>query len=250
MQIAGCHTTETETGSVHVVAGDDGVDGAEVELTGMVFTTGFHEVLDQCLGAEDDDFESRYLFDAVHEKVHGTLFLGEGDLTYFSPIFVALGQHVGFLDDFSFQAEEAGFYFVKVVFRIFGRALHFQSLNTFHQGQFYGHIVVCQYPVAVGQLFELLYDVQTFNEVYTCFFRQVHGTFFYGVGRVFHHIQMACKAEVLRIVGDERQVYTFMLVYHECIHQVISVERDGSSPDGAYEAALQQADVVVVDIDV
>ena len=61
---------------------------------------------------------------------------------------------------------------------------------------------------------------------------------------------MACKAEVLRIVGDERQVYTFMLVYHECIHQVISVERDGSSPDGAYEAALQQADVVVVDVDV
>ena len=41
-----------------------------------------------------------------------------------------------------------------------------------------------------------------------------------------------------------------MLVHHERVHEVELVEADGSASDGADEAALQQADVVIVDVDV
>ena len=42
----------------------------------------------------------------------------------------------------------------------------------------------------------------------------------------------------------------FLLVHHERVHEVELVEADGSASDGADEAALQQADVVIVDVDV
>ena len=133
MQVTGGHAAETETGSVHIVAGNHGVDRAEVELAGVLLATRLHEVLDKRLCTEDDVLEARYLLDAVHEYVHRALFLGEGYLADFRPVFVALGKHVRFLDDVSFQTEEAGLYFRELIVAVFGGPLHFQALDTFHE---------------------------------------------------------------------------------------------------------------------
>jgi len=250
MQVTGGHAAETETGSVHIVAGNHGVDRAEVELAGVLLAARLHEVLDKRLCTENDVLEARYLLDAVHEHVHGALFLGERHLAYFGPVFVALGKHVGFFDDVSFQAEQAGFYLIEFVVAVLGGALHFQALYAFHQGELHGHVVVGEYPVAVGQLLELLHDVEVLHEVDACLLGQVHDGFLYGVGRVFHHVQVAGEAEVLRVLGYEGEVHAFLLVHHEGVHQVELIEADGSASDRADEAALQQADIVVVDVDV
>ena len=250
MQVTGGHATETETGSVHVVAGNHGVDRAEVELAGVLLAARLHEVLDKRLGTENDVLEARYLLDAVHEHVHGTFLFGERHLAHFGPVFVALGKHVGFLDDVPFQAEKTGFYLVEFIVAVLGGALHFQSLYAFHQGELYGHVVVGEHPVAVGQLLKLLHDVEVLHEVDTRLFGQVHHGFLYGIGGVFHYVQMSCETEVLRVLRHEGEVHALLLVHHEGIHQVELIEADGSASDRAYEAALQQADVIVVDIDV
>ena len=88
-------------------------------------------------------------------------------------------------------------HFVEFIVAVLGGALHFQSLYAFHQGEFYGHVVVGEHPVAVGQLLKLLHDVEVLHEVDACLFGQVHNGFLYGVGGVFHHVQVSGEAEVL-----------------------------------------------------
>ena len=133
----------------------------------MLLATRLHEVLNQGFRSEDDVLEAGNLLDAVHEYVHRALFLGEGHLADFRPVFVALGKHVRFFDDVSFQAEEAGLYFRELIVAVLGGPLYFQALDTFHEVQFHGHVVIGQHPVSVGQLFELLHDVEVFHEVDT-----------------------------------------------------------------------------------
>lgn len=45
-------------------------------------------------------------------------------------------------------------------------------------------------------------------------------------------------------------MHALLPIHHERVHQVVFVEADSSAADGADEAALQQPDVVVVDVDV
>ena len=61
---------------------------------------------------------------------------------------------------------------------------------------------------------------------------------------------MPRETEVLRVLRNESQMDALLLVHHECVHQIVLIEADGSATDGADEAALQQPDVVVVDVDV
>ena len=250
VEVTGCHTAQTETGAVDVVAGYHCIDRTEVELTGMFLAARFHEVLNQGFRSEDDVLEAGNLFDTVHEYVHRALLLGERHLAHFRPILVALGKHVRLLDDISFQAEEAGFYLCELIVAVLGGPLYFQALDAFHKVQFHGHVVIGQHPVSVGQLFELLHDVEVFHEVDTRLLGQVHGTFLHGIGGVLHHVEVPRETEVLRVLRNESQMHALLLVHHECVHQIVLVEADGSATDGADEAALQQPDVVVVDVDV
>ncbi len=250
MQVAGGHSAQAETGTVHVVAGNHGVDRTEVELAGVFLAARFHKVLYQCLRTEYEVLETRYLLDAVHEHIHGTFLLGERHLAYLRPIFIAFGKHVGLFDDTPFQAEKAGLYLVKPVIAVFGGALHFHALYSFHQGKFHGHVIIGEHPVAVGQLFELLHDVEVPHKVDTRLLGQVHHGFLYGIGGVLHHVQMPGKAEVLRVLGHESEVHTLLLVHRKRIHKVELIETDGSAPDRADKTALQQADIIVVDVDI
>ena len=250
VEVTGRHAAQTEARAVDVVAGYHCIDRTEVELTGMFLAARFHEVLNQGFRSEDDVLEAGNLFDAVHEYVHRALLLGEGHLAHFRPILVALGKHVRLLDDISFQAEEAGFYLRELIVAVFGGPLHFQALDAFHKVQFHGHVVIGQHPVSVGQLFELLHDVEVFHEVDTRLLGQVHGTFLHGIGGVLHHVEVPRETEVLWVLGNEGEVHALLPIHHERVHQVVFVEADGSAADGADEAALQQADVVVIDVDV
>ena len=61
---------------------------------------------------------------------------------------------------------------------------------------------------------------------------------------------MSGESEVLRVLWNKREVYTFVFVYHHGIHQVELIERDGPASDGTYKTALQQTDIIIVDIDI
>ena len=250
MQVAGGHAAQAEAGAVDVVARYHGVDGADVYLAGVLPGAGLHEVLDERLGAEDDVLEAGYLLDAVHEHVHVALFLGEGHLAHLGPVFVALGEHIGFLDDAPLEAEEAGLYLVETVLGVLGGALHLQPLYAFHEAQFDGHVVVGEHPVAVSQLLELLHDVEVLHEVDAGLLGEVHHRLLHGVGGVFHHVEVSGEAEVLRVLRHEGEVHALAAVHHERVHEVELVEADGPASDGADEASLQQAYVVIVDVDV
>ena len=123
-------------------------------------------------------------------------------------------------------------------------------MYAFHQGEFHGHVVVGEHPVAVGQLLKLLHDVEVLHEVDARLFGQVHHGFLYGIGGVLHYVQMSRETEVLRVLRHEGEVHALLFVHHEGVHQVELIEADGSASDRAYEAALQQADVIVIDVDI
>ena len=250
MQVSGSHSTQTETGAVDIVTGNHCIDRTNIHFARMLFATCFHEILDQRLGTEDDVFETWYLLNPVHEYVHVALFLGERNLPNLGPVFITLGQHIGFLDNISFQTEKPRFYLIEFIIRIFGGTLHFQSLNAFHKNQFHRHIIVGQHPVTVGQLLIFLNDIHIIHKVHPRSFGQIHGTAFHCIRRVFHHIQMSGKAKVLRILRYKSQVHTLLFVHHQGIHQIIFVESNGSPTDGAHKTALQQTDIIIVDINV
>ena len=70
----GCsHTTEAESGTVHIVTRYHGIDRTEIEFARMFFGSGFHIIFYQCFCAEYDIFESGNLLQPVHEKIHATL---------------------------------------------------------------------------------------------------------------------------------------------------------------------------------
>ena len=99
-------------------------------------------------------------------------------------------------------------------------------------------------------MLELLPDVEVLHEVDTRLLGQVHHGFLYGIGGVLHYVQMSRETEVLRVLRHEGEVHALLLVHHEGVHQVELIKADGSASDRAYETALQQADVIVVDVDV
>ena len=173
----------------------------------MFLAARFHEVLNQGFRSEDDVLEAGNLFDTVHEYVHRALLLGERHLAHFRPILVALGKHVRLLDDI--QAEEAGFYLCELIVAVLGGPLYFQALDAFHKVQFHGHVVIGQHPVSVGQLFELLHDVEVFHEVDTRLLGQVHGTFLHGIGGVLHHVEVPRETKVLWVLGNEGEVHAY-----------------------------------------
>jgi flavin-binding protein dodecin len=61
---------------------------------------------------------------------------------------------------------------------------------------------------------------------------------------------MSCKTKVLRVLWNESKVYTLLAVHHNSIHKIELIKTDSASSDRADETALQQADVVIIDIDV
>ena len=197
IEVTGGHTTETETCAIHVIACDGGIDRPEVELAGVLLGARFHEVLNQGFRTEDDIFESGNLLNAVHEDVHVTLFLCEGNLTHTRPIFITLVEHVGFFDDVAFQAEETRLNVFKVVIGVFGSTLHFKPLYAFYELQFHGHVIVRKYPVSVRHLLELLHYVEVVHKVHTGLFGQVHGTLLDGIGRILHYVEVSRETEIL-----------------------------------------------------
>ena len=48
----------------------------------------------------------------------------------------------------------------------------------------------------------------------------------------------------------EGEVHTLLTVHHDGVHEVVFIETDGPTTDGADEAALQEPDVIIVDIDI
>ena len=45
-------------------------------------------------------------------------------------------------------------------------------------------------------------------------------------------------------------MHTLLTVHHDGVHEVVFIETDGPTTDRADEAALQEPDVIVVDIDI
>ena len=191
------HTTESQAESVYIVIRYGSINGAEVELTRLFGTGSFYEVLNHSFGTEDDIFESRNLFNPVHEYIHGTFGLTQRYLADFSPVLVTLRQHICLLYNRSFQPEHTRLNGVEFIVAVFRHPLYLYPPRRFYQCKVYQHIVVHQYPVPVGQLLVLLYDVQLVYKVHTCLFRQVHYAFLYGIGRIFQYVQVSCETEVL-----------------------------------------------------
>ena len=192
----------------------------------MAFASCFHKVFDQRFRSEDDVFESRYLFEAVNEYIHRTFFLRQRYLTNTRPILIAFRKHIRFFYHAAFQSEQSLFDRIEFIITIFRSSFHLQSACCFVgiPGQVYGHVIIRQYPVSVRELLVLLHDVHTVDEVYSGLFRQVHRTFLNGISRVVQYIQMSGESEVLRVLRNKREVNTFALVYHQCVHQIIFIK--------------------------
>ena len=226
VEMSRSHTAQPETGTINVIARNHGVDRADVHFARMLFASCLYKVLNQCFRSEDDVFESRNLFKTVDEYIHRTFFLCQWYLTDTRPVLIAFREHIRFFYHAAFQPEQSLFNRIEFIITIFRGSFHLQSTCCFVgiPGKVYGHVIIRQYPVAVGQLLILLRDVHAVDKVDSGFFRQVHCTFLNGVCRIIQYIQMAGESEVLRVLRNKSEVDTFAFVYHQCIHQIIFIK--------------------------
>ena len=63
-------------------------------------------------------------------------------------------------------------------------------------------------------------------------------------------VQVARKAKILLIVGQETDVNHFVLLHVERVLQIVAVEGNGVVGNGRAERKLQQAALVVIDVDI
>ena len=84
-------SAQAEAQAVDEVVGNDGIDGADIELVDLIgATTGFHVVLYQHLGTKEDVLESLDLRHPVNKVVHRRFALGELSLAVIVPkVFIA-----------------------------------------------------------------------------------------------------------------------------------------------------------------
>ena len=245
-----CRGTEAE--ALDPVGANHGVDGADIDLAGTVgVDTGLDEVLDEGLADPDDVFHTLDVHDALEQEVHLALALRERRGAVLLPELVV--AHLGrtLLLHVATNLERAFGDGREVEVLVAHGALDLKFLDEGGQLELDYHLVVGHHALARGQGLEVLDDVHVLDEVDVAARGDAEVGTMNLPRRVGQNVECSGEAEVLGIVGREVYLVALVLIDHERVGQVVAVETDGLlGGDGADEGVLQEADVLLVDIDV
>ena len=123
-------------------------------------------------------------------------------------------------------------------------------LQEVKQHQFHNHIVDAKHPFARWQLGKLLGDLQAFHKIDICLVGKNQFAALHLIGGILQHVQVATESEILLVVGQEMQMDTGVALNQQRILDIVAVEGDGAIADRRRKGVLQQANLVVINIDI
>ena len=243
---------ETQTDAVHIVLGDVGVDRSEVKLALLAIgaTAHLYIVLHQSLDAEDDPLEALGVLHAMDETIHRRLALGQIHLTIFVPISLITVHGIYVVPHLRLTLEEYLRQFVEGIVGKSGVPDHQEVLQHTVGMQLSHHIVLGEYPLTIVELGIFLLYLHVLHPVYVRLVRDGEVTLLHMQGTVCQHIQFASETEVLRVGRDELEVIAEVTLHIDGVLQIEVVEGDSRSADRRRERILEQAHIVVIDIDI
>ena len=250
MQVGRCLCTGTQTHLVVKVLRDDGVHRSYVHLAGMLLRACLHEVLYQGFQSEDDVLEALHLLQLTDEDVDGALALGQLHLPVFLPELVTLHLSIGILQHLLLSLQQRLGYLVEGEVGTAGSPDDDELLDELGSNELNEHIVDREHPFTGVQLRELLQALHVLHPVHVTGVGDGQFAAFHLVRRVGHDVQLTAEAEVLLIVGREVQVYAAVVAHEDGVLYVVAVELYGILADRTGERILEQAYVVLVDVDV
>ena len=233
--------------SVHIVVREDGVDGTDVDIVGR---TGLDGVLEERLDSEDDILHALHVLDAVYELIHGALALGQLDLPVLLPELVVTHLGISLGELFGLALEEFLGYGVKAIVRQTGSAGDGRAAQEAGKVEVCGHVVLGEHPLSVGQFGVLLQYLDIVDEVDVALLGNGHLATTHMERRVLQDVQVASETHVLLVVGQEVEMDARVTLNGERILDVVAIETDTFIADRRDEGILQQADMVLIEVDV
>ena len=159
-------TGQAEAVAVDEVIGDHRVDGSDVELRRVAGCAGLHEVLGECLHAEEHILEALQLFDSVDERIHGRLALRELHGAVLVPERLVAHHRIGVATLLALTLEEL---LRQRVEGIVGEACGANDDglgDELRHLQLDNHVVDGECPLAIGQARVFLLHLQVLDEVH------------------------------------------------------------------------------------
>ena len=186
----------------------------------------------------------------MDELIHGRLALGELDLSVLVPEVVATHHGVDVAHLLLLTLEEL---WREGVEGVVGEARVTDDgklLQEAGHDELSEHIVDGEGPRAVGQLCELLYNLHVLDKVDVALLGDGELAALDLIAAVGEDVDVAPEAEVLLVVGQEIEVEALVTIYIDGVLDVEAIEGDGVLADGRREGVLQEAYLVVVDVDI
>ena len=244
MQIGGSLCRSSQAEPIHIIARHHRIDWTYIHLA---WIARFHITFNQSLQTGHNVFEALDLCQVINEIVHIALRSGQLCLATIGRPKVIITHHgIDFLHLPSFLLENLGRHFFESVFRTSCNSPNHET-STEHI-QFAKHIIGSLHPFAGRQSSEQLGNLHVLHKVHIRLFRKIQDTFLQAKRGISHDIKMSGKSEVLRIVGNESQVETFVLLHINRIHDVILIKGDTIVRNRTIKRVLEQAYTVFVHI--
>ena len=238
--------TEAGAPAIDIVARDEGVDGTDIHVVGIAR---LHRVLEQRLEAIDDVFESLHALDISHELIHRPLALGQFHLAVLIPKSLVAHLGIGLGDLVLLAAEYLVGHFVEGILRETGDAgdegAGAEKLEELELGH---HVVLGEHPLAVGQFLIFLRHLQILHEVDVALLGDGELAAAQVERGVLEDIEVAAEAHVLHVVGQKGEMDATVHADGQCVFYIKAVEADACLGHGRGEGALQNADVVLVEV--
>ena len=237
--------------SVDRVRSDGCVYRADVDFRRIFgVDRGRNVVFDQRLARPNHGREAFYIIDAFDEERKAVFRRTERQGAVLFPEVFVLHARVwlGFL--LGREAEKALRERRERVVGVFGVAFHLERFEKLRRFEHHEHVVLGQHLFARGEGGELLSDVDALHVVDRRFYGDADVGLGEAEGGIGQDVERTRETEVARIVRAERNLDTALPVDHGGVFDEVAIERDGAvGGHGAEELRLQEADVVLIEVD-
>ena len=250
-------TSQTQSDSIHEVVGKERIDRSQVEITsvflillGLLGMSHLNIVLHQGSHTQDNVFEALGILHTMNKTIHRRFALRKAYLSVFIPVSLIAVHGVHIVPYLRLALEQLLRRFIKGIVGESRISYHQQVLQQIIDVHFCHHIILGQNPLAIIQLRKFLLYLHILHPVHITIVRHIKVTFLYMQGAVGKHIEFSTESKILTVGWNKLQMIAEIALYINRILYIIMVEGNGCSADRRRERILQEAHIIIVDIDI
>ena len=207
-------------------------------------------VLHQGSHTQDNVFEALGILHTMNETIHRRFALRKAYLSVFIPVSLITVHGVHIVPYLRLTLEQLLRQFIKGIVGESRISYHQQVLQQIIDVHFCHHIVLGQNPLAIIELRKFLLYLHILHPIHITIVRHIKITFLYMQGAVSKHIELSTESEVLTVGRNKLQMIAEIALYINRILYIIMVERNGCPTDRRRERILQEAHIIIINIDI